>query len=71
MLRDILTGDTPIVFRRGELYALAALGACITVVACHGLDVPRAVTIVAGVAVGFALRMGSLRFGWTSWAPGC
>ncbi len=69
VIRDILTGDTPLIFRRGELYALAALGACITVVVFRELGSPREITVLAGLAAGFGLRMGSLRYGWMSWEP--
>ena len=69
IVRDLLTGDTPMVFRRGELYALAAMGACIVVVLVRELGAPREATVLAGMATGFGLRMGSLRYGWMSWEP--
>jgi uncharacterized membrane protein YeiH len=69
VVRDIMTGETPIVFRRGELYALAGLGACIAVVVARELGSPREVTVLAGLGVGFGLRMASLRYGWMSWEP--
>lgn len=69
MIRDLLTGDTPLIFRRGELYALAALGACIVVVIVRELGVPREVTVVSGLTTGVGLRLASLRYGWMSWEP--
>ncbi|MGC4108339.1 MAG: trimeric intracellular cation channel family protein [Thermomicrobiales bacterium] len=69
MIRDILTGDTPMVFRNGELYALAALGGCLVVVLCRELDAPRTITSLAGMAVVLLLRFGSVRWGWRSWVP--
>ena len=69
VIRDILTGDTPMVFRHGELYALAALGACIVVVFCRELGSPRSLTVLCGIGTGVVLRLGSVRFGWTSWVP--
>ena len=69
VVRDMMTGETPIVFRRGELYALAALGGCIVVIVFRELGSPREVTVLAGLAAGFVLRMASLRYGWMSWVP--
>ena len=69
VIRDLLTGDTPMVFRRGELYALAALAACVVVVIVRELGAPREITVLAGLATGFGLRMASLRYGWMSWQP--
>jgi uncharacterized membrane protein YeiH len=69
VLRDVLSGETPMIFRRAELYALAALGASLTMIALDLLDQPRGVMAVAGYTVGLFLRFGSLRWGWMSWAP--
>lgn len=69
LIRDILTGETPTIFRRGELYAFAAMGASVAVVLCRELDTPRGVTILVGIVIGVMLRLGSIRWGWTSWAP--
>lgn len=69
IIRDILTGETPMIFRNGELYALAALGACLTVVLLRSLDSPRTLTVFCSMIVGVTLRLGSVRFGWTSWVP--
>ena len=68
-MRDVLSGETPMIFRRAELYALAALGTSLTMIALDLLDQPRGVMVVAGYAVGLFLRFGSLRWGWMSWAP--
>ena len=41
VLRDVLTGDTPMIFRRGELYAFAAMGAHarpVPALVIHGTD---------------------------------
>lgn len=69
VIRDILTGDTPMVFRNGELYALAALGGCLVVVICREAGSPRTLTSLAGMATVLTLRFGSIRWGWTSWVP--
>ena len=69
VIRDVLTGDTPMIFRRGELYAFAALGASLAMVLADAGGASRGVIVLVGFAVGLCLRFGSLRFGWTSWAP--
>lgn len=69
LIRDIMTGETPTIFRRGELYAFAALGASVAVVLCREIDTPRGLAILVGIGIGVVLRLGSVRWGWTSWAP--
>lgn len=69
MLRDMMMGKTPTVFRQSELYGLAALGVCIAVVVFRELGSPRELTVPIGIAVGMFLRLGSLRWGWMSWEP--
>lgn len=69
VIRDVLSGETPMIFRRAELYALAALGASLTMIVLELLDQPRGIMALGGYAVGLFLRFGSLRWGWMSWAP--
>ena len=69
VLRDVLTGDTPMIFRRGELYAFAAMGASVAMVSFEAAGFSKAVFVLAGFVVGLGLRFGSLRFGWTAWVP--
>jgi uncharacterized membrane protein YeiH len=69
MIRDVMTGTTPPIFHRGELYAFAAMGTSLAVVLLRELDISRGVIIVVALAIGVGLRLGSVRFGWTSWAP--
>ncbi|HEU0164134.1 MAG TPA: trimeric intracellular cation channel family protein [Thermomicrobiales bacterium] len=68
-LRDVLMGETPMIFRRGELYALAALIACFAVVICRDLDLPRTVVVTVGIGVGIVIRLGSVKYHWYSWVP--
>jgi uncharacterized membrane protein YeiH len=69
LIRDVMTGTTPAIFQRGELYAFAALGTSLAVVVLRELDVARGAIFFAAIAIGVGLRLGSVRFGWTSWAP--
>jgi uncharacterized membrane protein YeiH len=65
VLRDLLCGEVPLLFRPGELYAVAAIGggAAFLLVA-RAAGAPDAVAAVACVAVAFALRVLSVRLGW-------
>lgn len=69
VIREVLVGETPTVFRRSELYALAALGTCFAVVLMREMDVPRGFIVILGMAFGTFLRLGSVRWGWMSWQP--
>lgn len=69
VIREVMVGETPMVFRKSELYALAALGTCFAVVLLWQLDAPRGLTVVLGMAFGTFLRLGSVRWGWMSWQP--
>jgi uncharacterized membrane protein YeiH len=69
VIRDVLMGETPMVFQHGELYALAALITCFAVVICRDLDFPRTVVVVISLAVGVGVRLGSVKYRWYSWVP--
>lgn len=69
VIREVMLGQTPTIFRKSELYALAALGACITVLLLREMGSPREATVVIGIGAGTFLRLGSLRWGWMSWEP--
>jgi uncharacterized membrane protein YeiH len=69
VIREVLIGETPTVFRRSELYALAALGTCVLVVLMREFDSPRGLTVAVCMAFGTFLRLGSVRWGWMSWQP--
>ena len=69
VIRDMMTGTTPAIFKRTELYGLAALGVCLTVITLRYFSVDREIIALAGISVGMFLRLGSLRWGWMSWEP--
>lgn len=69
VIRDTMTGTTPAIFTRAELYGLAALGACLAVITMRYLGMPREVVVFVGVGTGVFLRLGSVRWGWMSWSP--
>ena len=63
VLRDVLCNQMPVVFQR-ELYASVSLVVCCLVLGLRALDVNQELTTVLSFAVGIAMRMLALRFGW-------
>jgi uncharacterized membrane protein YeiH len=65
LMRDVVANEIPMVLRQGELYLTACLaGALASVLLLPLLPEPPAVSTLAGAGVTFALRAGSLVFGW-------
>jgi uncharacterized membrane protein YeiH len=63
-IRDVLSGRTPRIFERGELYAIAAaFGAAIFLV-CDAYRLSREISTAIGSTCGFGLRLLAWRFGW-------
>ena len=64
LMRDVVCNEVPLVLKQGELYVTAAFsGAAAALIALWaGLDTAPA--LLACAAVTFALRAGSLGFGW-------
>jgi uncharacterized membrane protein YeiH len=64
MLRDVVANEVPLVLKQGELYVTAAfVGSGAGLVALRaGAEEPLA--LLAAAAVTFALRAGSMAFGW-------
>ncbi|MEO9323638.1 trimeric intracellular cation channel family protein [Nocardioides sp. C4-1] len=68
MVRDVLAGRVPVVFR-GELYATPALAGGAIAVLGERADLPVAVVAVAGAAVCLVWRLLALWRGWTAPLP--
>jgi uncharacterized membrane protein YeiH len=64
IIRDTLSGERSIIFSR-EIYVTAALLAATSFVAAGSLGANRDLAVACAVILGFALRGGALRFGWT------
>lgn len=69
IIRDMMVGTTPAVFRRDSLYGLAALGGCIAIILANEIGMHREYLVLIGISVTLFLRLGSLRWGWMSWEP--
>ena len=65
MLRDVLTGRVPLVFR-GELYATPALVGAFVAVVGHDLGLRTAVVAVPAALVCFVWRVVAMRRGWNA-----
>jgi uncharacterized membrane protein YeiH len=64
LMRDVVCNEVPLVLKQGELYVTCALlgGVAATAALYFGVSQPVALLICAGSA--FALRAGSIQFGW-------
>jgi hypothetical protein len=61
---DVLCNEVPRIFRRTELNATCAFACGWTVVGLGAIDAPQPLSIAAGAALGFGLRMLAMRRGW-------
>jgi uncharacterized membrane protein YeiH len=72
MVRDVLAGEVPSVLRT-DIYAVAALAASGVVALGDALDLPAAVSMLAGAALCIFLRVMAIFFGWRApvapWGP--
>lgn len=63
-LRDVLSGHTPRIFERGELYAIVATVAAAVFLTAVSAGIARPAATAAGSLTGFVLRILAVRFGW-------
>ena len=64
LMRDVVCNEVPLVLKQGELYATAALAGAKTALAIGAFAGASAVALIGCGAVTWALRAGSLVFGW-------
>lgn len=65
ILRDVVAGEPSMLLRKDLYISAVLIGASAFVVAQTLLDVPQMTSLIIGVVVTFAIRAGSLIFGWT------
>jgi uncharacterized membrane protein YeiH len=63
-IRDVLSGRTPKIFERGELYAIAAAFGSAAFLLCDALKFTREISTAAGTLCGFGLRLLAWRYHW-------
>ena len=64
LMRDVVANEVPLVLKQGELYVTAALAGAGAALVAPLVTEHEAAPILACIAVTFALRAGSLAFGW-------
>ncbi len=64
VLRDVLCGEIPLIFRRSKLYVSATLGGCLVYVSAKAMGIPIATASLLGVAAIFILRVAALKWKW-------
>ncbi len=63
-LRDICTGETPVIFKAGNFYAISAFLGATFFVMCEVLDAPILFSSIGCVVISFALTLMSKHFNW-------
>jgi uncharacterized membrane protein YeiH len=64
LMRDVVVGEVPLVLKRGELYVTAAFAGATGAVVAAQLTAEPLVILGTCAALTWALRAGSLTFGW-------
>lgn len=64
MMRDVVANEVPMVLRQGELYATAAFVGAVAGLGAVALKLSPPFPVLVVAATTFALRAGSLTFGW-------
>jgi uncharacterized membrane protein YeiH len=69
LIRDVLVREEPLMFKPGQLYAIAAMAGCflfVTLAYYYGIEDKRAAWLA--IAVTLLLRVLAIRFNWTTGA---
>ncbi len=64
LMRDVVANEVPLILKQGQLYATAALAGAGVAVLADTAGGPQWVALLSCAAVTFALRAGSMAFGW-------
>lgn len=65
LMRDVVIGEVPLVLRQGELYVSAAFAGALLAVVLKALGCEALIVLGSCGAATWALRAGSLIFGWS------
>lgn len=63
VIRDVLTGEIPMILRRGQLYASAAIGGLVLYLGLQAVGAGRTPAAAAGMATIVALRLAAILWG--------
>ncbi len=64
LMRDVVANEVPLILKQGQIYATAALAGAGVAVLADTAGGPQWVALLSCAAVTFALRAGSMAFGW-------
>ncbi|MBN2760924.1 MAG: trimeric intracellular cation channel family protein [Rhodobacteraceae bacterium] len=64
LMRDVVCNEVPLILKKGELYATAALAGALVALGAVALEVPTGAALIACGVATFGLRAGSMLFGW-------
>jgi uncharacterized membrane protein YeiH len=63
VIRDVLSAEVPLIFRKGELYATAAIVGAILYLLLEAAGIPRQASALAGMAAIATLRLAAIFWG--------
>jgi len=63
VIRDVLSAEVPLIFRKGELYATAAIAGATLYLVLEALGTPRQVAALIGMAAIAGLRLAAILWG--------
>lgn len=64
LLRDVIANEVPLVLKQGELYVTCAFAGAGAALLAVQVELPQGPALLVCAGVTFALRAGSLAFGW-------
>jgi len=64
VVRDVLTGDVPMILRRGELYATPAIAGTTLYFVLQGVGLPGPAAGICGTVTVVAIRLAAVLWGW-------
>ncbi|SHH97251.1 trimeric intracellular cation channel family protein [Marivita hallyeonensis] len=64
LMRDVVANEVPLVLKQGELYVTCAVAGAAVVAVAPLFGASALVTVTASAVTTFALRAGSIAFGW-------
>lgn len=63
VIRDVLSAEVPLIFRKGELYATAAIAGAILYLLLEAAEIPRQIAALVGMMAIAALRLAAIFWG--------
>ena len=64
VIRDVLSAEVPLIFRKGEIYATAAIAGATLYLLLEGMGVPRQMAALAGTVAIAGLRLAAILWGF-------